>query len=61
MYGCYNYQEFPKVRIGDDVVAQERLLRVVEDIGGHLGLFAIAPTYMPQIDKHLGDLLATEV
>jgi homoserine O-acetyltransferase/O-succinyltransferase len=35
--------------------------RVVEDIGGHLGLFAITPTYMPRIDQHLGDLLATEV
>jgi homoserine O-acetyltransferase/O-succinyltransferase len=35
--------------------------RVVEDIGGHLGLFAITPTYMPRIDQHLGDLFATEV
>lgn len=36
-------------------------LRVVEDVLGHLGLFGVAPTYMPQIDRHLGDLLATEV
>ena len=36
-------------------------LRVVEDIAGHLGLFATVPTYMPQIDQHLGDLPATEV
>ena len=36
-------------------------LRVVEDILGHLGLFGVAPTYMPQIDRHLADLLATEV
>jgi len=36
-------------------------LRVVEDVLGHLGLFAVAPTYMPQIDQHLADLLATEV
>lgn len=36
-------------------------LRVIEDIGGHLGLFGTAPTYMPQIDQHLGDLLATPV
>lgn len=36
-------------------------LRVVEDIGGHLGLFGIAPSYMPQIDQHLGELLATRV
>jgi homoserine O-acetyltransferase/O-succinyltransferase len=35
--------------------------RVVNDIAGHLGLFATVPTYMPQIDQHLGDLLATEV
>lgn len=34
-------------------------LRVIEDIGGHLGLFGIAPTYMPQIDQHLNELLAT--
>jgi len=34
--------------------------RVVEDILGHLGLFGVAPTYMPQIDQHLGDLLATQ-
>lgn len=36
-------------------------LRVIEDIGGHLGLFGIAPTFMPQIDQHLGELLATKV
>ena len=36
-------------------------LRILNDIGGHLGLFATAPTYMPQVDQHLGDLLATEV
>jgi homoserine O-acetyltransferase len=35
-------------------------LRVVDDILGHLGLFGVAPTYMPQIDKHLGELLATQ-
>ena len=34
-------------------------LRVIEDIGGHLGLFAIAPTYMPQVDRHLRELLAS--
>ena len=49
-----------------DCKAEQELIsgsefRVVEDIGGHLGLFAVAPTYMPQIDEHLGDLLATEV
>jgi homoserine O-acetyltransferase/O-succinyltransferase len=35
-------------------------LRVVEDVLGHLALFGISPTYMPQIDRHLGELLATE-
>ena len=49
-----------------DCKAEQKLIagsefRVVEDILGHLGLFAVAPTYMPQIDQHLGDLLATEV
>lgn len=49
-----------------DCKAEQELIagsefRVVEDIGGHLGLFAIAPDYMPQIDQHLADLLATEV
>jgi homoserine O-acetyltransferase len=33
-------------------------LRVVDDVLGHLGLFGVAPTYMPQIDRHLADLLA---
>ncbi len=32
-------------------------LRVIEDIGGHLGLFGLAPTYMAQIDRHLAELL----
>ncbi|MFI8775317.1 alpha/beta fold hydrolase [Gordonia sp. NPDC062954] len=36
-------------------------LRVVDDVLGHLGLFGVAPTYMPQIDQHLGDLLDTEI
>ena len=35
-------------------------LRVVEDTLGHPALFGIAPTSMPQIDRHLGGLLATE-
>ncbi|MDV6296851.1 alpha/beta fold hydrolase (plasmid) [Rhodococcus aetherivorans] len=49
-----------------DCAAEQELikgseLRVVEDVLGHLGLFAVAPTYMPQIDRHLADLLAIEV
>ena len=34
-------------------------LRVVNTIGGHLGLFGVDPGYMPQIDQHLGGLLAS--
>lgn len=36
-------------------------LRVINDIGGHLGLFATNPDFMPQVDAHLGDLLAADV
>jgi homoserine O-acetyltransferase len=36
-------------------------LRITEDILGHLSLFGVAPTFMAQIDRHLGELLATEV
>jgi homoserine O-acetyltransferase/O-succinyltransferase len=34
-------------------------LRVVQDVLGHLGLFGVAPTFIPQIDQHLSELLAT--
>jgi homoserine O-acetyltransferase len=49
-----------------DCEAEQKLiagsqLRVVTDILGHLALFGIAPTYMLQIDRHLGDLLALPV
>ena len=36
-------------------------LRLIEDIGGHLALFALAPSYMEQVDRHLSDLLAIPV
>lgn len=36
-------------------------LRVVDDILGHLGLFGVAPTFMPQIDQHLNELLALDL
>jgi homoserine O-acetyltransferase/O-succinyltransferase len=36
-------------------------LRVIEDPLGHLALFGVAPTYMPQIDRHLAALLDTSV
>ncbi len=36
-------------------------LRVIESISGHLGLFGVEPEYMQQVDRHLGELLATSV
>jgi homoserine O-acetyltransferase len=36
-------------------------LRVIADIHGHLALFGADPGYMPQIDRHLSELLATPV
>jgi homoserine O-acetyltransferase/O-succinyltransferase len=36
-------------------------LRVINDVLGHLGLFGVAPTFMPQINRNLTDLLATPV
>ena len=36
-------------------------LRVIDDILGHLGLFGVAPTYIGQVDQHLGELLAQQV
>lgn len=49
-----------------DVAAEQALisgstLRVIEDISGHLGLFAVNPAFMPQIDAALGELLAIPV
>jgi homoserine O-acetyltransferase len=34
-------------------------LRVLTDLAGHLALFGVAPTWLPQIDRHLGELLAS--
>ena len=36
-------------------------LRVIASISGHRGLFGIEPEYMQQVDRHLGELLATSV
>jgi homoserine O-acetyltransferase/O-succinyltransferase len=49
-----------------DCAAEQALIpnsefRVVDDVLGHLALFGVAPTYMPQIDRHLWELLATPV
>ena len=35
-------------------------LRVLEDVQGHLALFGVAPTWMPQVDRNLADLLAAD-
>ena len=34
-------------------------LRVVDDVLGHLGLFAVNPDFIPQVDRHLRELLET--
>jgi homoserine O-acetyltransferase len=45
-----------------DCAAEQKLvpnseLRVIESISGHLGLYGLEESYMPQIDRHLGELL----
>lgn len=35
-------------------------LRVIDEVLGHLGLFSVNPTYMPQIDRYLSELLGTK-
>ncbi len=47
-----------------DCAAEQQLvrnseLRVIKSISGHLGLFSLEPSYMEQVDRHLGELLAT--
>jgi len=32
----------------------------VDSVSGHLGLFGLEPTYIEQINQHLGELLATD-
>lgn len=34
-------------------------LRVIDDIAGHFGLFSFEPSYMEQVDRHLGELFAS--
>ena len=50
----------------EDCAAEQALipgsqLRVIEADSGHLGLFALDATYSEQIDRHLGELLASAV
>ncbi|WP_343600740.1 alpha/beta fold hydrolase [Mycobacterium sp.] len=42
-------------------IIKDSELRVVNEVMGHLGLFGVSPTFLPQIDQHLGELLATPV
>ncbi len=47
-----------------DCAAEQKLvpgseLRVIESAGGHLGLFGFDEGFMPQIDRHLGELLSS--
>ncbi|GAA4891694.1 alpha/beta fold hydrolase [Actinomycetospora straminea] len=51
----------PRDCVAEQTMVKESELRVVEDVLGHLGLFAVNPEYMPQIDRHLGELLDTPV
>jgi homoserine O-acetyltransferase len=49
----------------EDCAAEQALvpgseLRVIEDVHGHASLFGLSPDYAVQVDKALGDLLATE-
>ncbi len=48
-----------------DCIAEQELiagseLRVIEDVAGHIGLFCVTPSYMPQVDRYLRELLATD-
>ncbi|GAA4962535.1 alpha/beta fold hydrolase [Pseudonocardia tropica] len=48
-----------------DCAAEQQLvpggeLRVVQDVLGHLGLFSVNPEFMPQVDRHLRELLGTK-
>lgn len=51
----------PRDCAAEQALIPDSELRVVDDVLGHLALFAVTPTYMPQIDRHLGDLLAIPV
>ena len=47
-----------------DCAAEQELipnseLRVIEDVSGHWGLFGFEATFMEQVDRHLGELLAS--
>ncbi|NCC32375.1 MAG: alpha/beta fold hydrolase [Chloroflexia bacterium] len=45
----------------EQALIQGSELRVIDDLLGHLGLFGVAPTFIEQVDHHLGELLNTPV
>lgn len=45
------------VRPQQELVTTHSDCRVVEEIAGHLGLFSVTETYLPQIDEHLAKFL----
>ncbi len=49
---------FPaRARATEQKLVPNSALRVIRSTAGHLGLFGFEPGYMPQIDRHLGELL----
>ena len=47
-----------------DCAAEQKLvpgseLRVLDDLAGHLALFGTDPGFLPQVDRHLGELLSS--
>ena len=49
----------PRDCAAEEALISDSELRVVKTVAGHLGLFGLEPAYMEQIDRHLGELLAT--
>lgn len=49
----------PRDCAAEQVLTPNSELRIIEDPAGHLALHALSPTFMPQIDEHLTELLST--
>ena len=47
----------PRDCAAEQAMVKDSELRVIDEVLGHLGLFDVNPTYMPQVDGHLKDLL----
>lgn len=50
----------PRDCAAEQALIPDSELRVIESVSGHLGLFCLEPDYIQQVDRHLGDLLATD-